>query len=382
MSITFAVIASDIEYVTRMLSYMKASPIYHTWRLQLYTNAERLQQLTELERVELILVEEALLPAFIARIEAGGGRIDDQGYISRQGSIPLAVLVAERRELQDQELYKFQSVSSLLHQLQQRYERVKSSHGKRVLRLQEQPRTVAICSTLEQCGKTMMALHMAAVLASKGYRVFYCNFEQWNTSEMLLPMLKEQGTVSYSDLLYVVKSKANQAAAWLTEHVLTEPASRIHTLRAFQHEADRSLLSTEDARELLRVIASSGLYDFVIVDMPAGLNSWTLPMLSECDVHYMLMLPQPSWQHKHNMVAAYAEQKYSEWIAQVNHKRLYVLSEPYGSCTNESSIIFHEHLPFIDAWQASEPALLESVSYRAAIERCVQHLMHIGEKAG
>jgi len=382
MSITFAVIASDIEYVTRMLSYMKASPIYHTWRLQLYTNAERLQHITELERVELILVEEALLPSFLARVEAGGGHLDDQGYRSKQGSIPLAVLVAHRREMHERELYKFQSVSSLLHQLQQRYERVKSGQGKRQIMLQEQPRTVAMCSTLEQCGKTMMSLHMATILANKGYRVFYCNFELWNTSEVLLPQLKVRGTASYSDLLYIVKSNASQAADWLAEHALLEPTYHIHTLRAFQHEADRSLLSTEDARELLRTIDSSGLYDYIIVDMPAGLTSWTLPVLAACDVNYMLMLPQPSWQHKHNMAVAYAEQQHSEWIAQVNHKRWYVLNEPYGNCQNDPKVMFHEHLPHIEAWQANEPALLESVSYRAAIERCVQHLMHIGEKAG
>ena len=382
MSITIAVIASDLEYITRLLSYMKASPIYHTWRFQLYTNAERLQPVTELERVELILVEEKLLSSFLARIDACGGQLDEQGYISKQGNVPMAVLVTERRELKSGELYKFQSASSLLHQLQQRYERGKSSYGKRALMPQEQPRTVAICSTLEQCGKTMMALHTAAVLASKGYRVFYCNFELWNTSELLMPQLKSQGSASYSDLLYAVKSNATQAAAWLADNVLIEPTSRLHTLRAFQHEADRSMLSAEDAKELLRVIASSNLYDYVIVDMPAGLDSWTLPVLTECDMHYMLMLPQPIWQLKHHMALAQAEQQFSEWLAEISNKRWYVLNDPYGSCSNESSNPIHEQLPYVKAWQEREPLLLDSISYRAAIERCVQHLMIIGEKAG
>lgn len=379
LSIAVAVISSDTEYVTRMMSYMKGSPIYHTWRLQLYTNPERIHQLAELERMELIIVEEHLHSSLLRRLQAGGGQLDELVYTSKRGAIPIIVLAAERRELLEHELYKFQSVSALLHGMQQRYERFRSGHAKKRLVADDRQQTIAFCSTLEQAGKTVMALHVAALLASKGYRVFYCNLERWNTSDSFLAgrVLQEQAA-SYSDLLYVVKSRQN-ASKWLAEHAAAVEEYSFYMLRPFQHEADRRGLTTEDAQRLVAAIAESGLFDHVLVDLPAGLDDWTLPLLQQCHAHYMLLLPQHGWQRKHQLAMSCAERHNTQALEELQHKRLLVLSEPYGSCQPGSSVSDLDSLPYVEAWQQGDPVLLGSVHYRAAVERCIQPLL-TGEK--
>jgi hypothetical protein len=383
LSIAVAVISSDMEYVTRMMSYMKGSPIYHTWRLQLYSTPERIGHLAELERADLIVVEEALYSLLVRRIEAGGGVVSDHVLAGSRGAIPFIVLTAERREQEQYELYKFQSLSALLHSMQQRYEYFRSDKAKSYSVTGDKPRVIGVCSTLEQTGKTVLALHIAALLVSKGYRVFYYNLEHWNTSEYYLQGLLPQETASYSDLLYLVKSKQS-IKRWLADSVQAVARYGFNTLRPFQHEADRSSLASDDVKAILSAIVESGLYDFVIVDFPAGLNSWTLPLLQQCTAHYMLELPQLTWQHKHQLALASAERQAGEIMQELQHKSWSIINElnSSGGAGIEGSHMALASLPYVAGWQEREPILLGTASYRAAVERCISPLLFNTEKVG
>lgn len=378
MSITIAMISADTEYVTRMLSYMKGSPIYHTWRLQLYSTPERIHGLNELTQIELIVVEEALYSLLVRRLEAGGSHVDGNVFTGKQREkgIPLIVLASTRRQLQEHELYKFQSVSALLHGMQQRYERFRSGAVKQLFGHGDKPQTIAVCSTLEQAGKTVLALHAAALLADKGYRVFYCNLEMWNTSEDMLQEPGELKHASCSDLLYLVKSKQT-VGKWLAEHGMPANGYRFYMLRPFQHEADRRGLAADDAQKLVAAISESGLYDYVIVDLPAGINSWTLPLLQQCDMHYMILLPQLAWQRKHQLALACAESQADDGMSKLGHKRRLIMNQLHENCDPAALASFSllECLPYVEQWRLKTPDLLSAVDYRAAMERCIKPLL-------
>jgi len=385
LSISVAVISSDMEYVTRMMSYMKGSPIYHTWRLQLYSSPERIHLLAELERAQLIVVEEPLVDLLSRRIEAGGGEVSEHTLITGHAVIPIIVLAAQRRELEQHELCKYQSLSSLLHSLQQRYEYYRGTHVKSFKAIGEKQRIIGICSTLEQTGKTVLALHMAALLASKGYRVFYFNLEQWNTSDIYLRGRADQGQPSYSDLLYLVKSK-QPSKKWLAERVTAIAQFGFYTLSPFQHEADRQGLSSSDAKSMMLAVADSGLYDFVIVDFPAGINPWTLPLLQQCAAHYMLVLRQRAWQCKHKLALASASagQQAAAMMQELQLESWSIVNELNGGSHSAIELTHQplEILPYVEAWQAGDAVLLSSAGYRAAVERCIAPLLQRGEKAG
>lgn len=365
-----------------MMSYMKGSPIYHPWRLQLYSTPDRIHQLQELEQLELIVVEEALHSSLIRRIEASGGVIHEQSVIGRNGAVPIITLVSDRRIIEEHELHKFQAASSLLHGMQMCYERFRSGGLNKLSVTGSKSALFAFCSMLEQAGKTMMALHAAALLAHKGYRVFYCNLELWNTAEDLME-LAEQQQASYSDLMYLIKSK-QQTANWLAKHAIAVNSHSFFTLRAFQHESDRAELAAEDVKELIAALHECGLYDYIVVDLPTGMNNWTLPIIQQCDIHYLLMLPQPRWQKKHQLALAYAQRQYPAMMEELKSKRYLVMNELYGSADVTSGSLRYtgECLPHVAAWHQHAPILLGSASYRAAVERCIRPFLISGEKAG
>lgn len=383
MTLAVACITDDIEYATRMVSYMKSSPIYHSWRLQLFTSVQKFQPREAFGQLDLILVDEGMYAVFAEHFPQLLQASVQSKSISYSQGVPIIVQLVSpgHGNKYEKSLMKYQPLSSLLHMLHTIIEGERQQVLATAIHATDECVVIGVGSSIAQCGKSLFALHLTNGIASHNQRVFYFNLELWNTTQRWLLSGDSPSTATYSDFLYNVKSNAEQAKIWFSKHRQFDQRLRCDTLLPFAHIEDRQQLSKEDAQLMLKTIAESGHYDYIVLDLSAGYDDWNLTLLSECNFHYMMMLANEEWLMKHEMSLAYARMKWSHSLENLEAQAIKILIDGKSKQQQFASDHYHVTLPYIEQWQEQSPHILHSSVYRAAVEHCVQKFMNKGSFA-
>ena len=333
MTITVACITDDIEYATRMVSYMKSSPIYHSWRLQLFTSLSKFQPREAYGQLDLILVDEAIYDEFTLKFPQFIMLNNELQAVQNVHTQPIVVqLVSQPSDFREHhKLVKYQPLSTLLHMLYTIIEGQRHMIARPVIPRTSETIVIGIGSSIAQCGKTIFALHLAHAIAARNERVFYFNLELWNTSEGWMSAEDPTASqVTYSDFLYAVKSNADEAQSWFAKHRQYDQRLRCDRLKPFSHIEDRQQLTKEDAGLMLDIIRTSGHYDYIVLDLSANYDEWNLTLLSACDIHYMMMMASEEWLKKHHMSVQYAQMKWKELTTKLESQTIVILNESKG----------------------------------------------------
>lgn len=385
MTITVACITDDIEYATRMVSYMKSSPIYHSWRLQLFTSLSKFQPREAYGQLDLVLVEEGIYDEFTLTFPQLMPENDNSYVVQSAHAQPIVVqLVSRPADFRDHyKLVKYQPLSTLLHMLYTIIEGQRHMVSRPVIPRTSETITIGVGSSIAQCGKTVFALHLAHAIAARNERVFYFNLELWNTSECWMTTDDASSSVvSYSDFLYAVKSNADEAQSWFAKHRQFDQRLQCDRLKPFAHIEDRQQLTKEDAQLMLDIIQASGHYDYIVLDLSANYDEWNLTLLVECDIHYMMTMASEEWLKKHHMSMQYARMKWKELTTKLESHTIVILNESRGvQSIQMRDVQVHFKLPHIEQWEEQHASLLSSSIYRATIEHCVHKFLNKGSYA-
>jgi len=385
MTITVACISDDIEYATRMVGYMKSSPIYHSWRLQLFTSLAKFQPREAYGQLDLILVDEVMYDQFTEQFPQLTLPQDERLTVQGLHTQPIIVqLVSQPTHIREHhKLVKYQPLSTLLHMLYTIIEGQRHTASRPVIARTSETIVVGVGSSIAQCGKTIFALHLTHAIASRNERVFYFNLELWNTSESWMSTDDPtSSSFSYSDFLYAVKSNAEEAQNWFAKHRQYDQRLQCDRLKPFIHIEDRQQLSKEDAQLMLNIIRSSGHYDYIVLDLSANYDEWNLTLLAECDIHYMMMMASEEWMMKHQMSIQYARMKWKDLTTKIESNAIVILNESRQTRSiNNTELQVHFKLPHIDQWEEQYATLLSSSIYRATVEHCAHKFLNKGSYA-
>jgi len=356
MSLSIAIISSDMEYARRLLSFVKDNSAYRAWRFHLFSNAHIFIEQGNFQLFDGVLIESVIFDSIVD---------------TQLSKLPYFLLVEEPNSNQSNHaIYKYQPIPVLLHQLQLCiYERSGTIEKTNKLSGTE---LIGISSSLARSGKTVFAIHLCAALGARNHRVFYLNLELWNCSEIILSTNNLPSSAqSYSDFLYLVKTQPEQAGAWLNKHAYYDEYLKFDRLLPFQHSADRVQLSAEDALLILNVIKGSKRYDFIVVDLEEGMSEWNLSILAAMNTHFQISLAEVVWLEKQQQALQCSQATYGGLYEQAMQGAISIVRETSQQRAAPLSGIATEiSLPYIEQWENRRVRILESAQYRAAIERC------------
>lgn len=130
---------------------------------------------------------------------------------------------------------------------------------------------ITFYSPIGGIGTTTLAIASAIRIANNGNKVLYLNFEKIQSNGIFLPKIKSR--YNFSDLIINVKE-----GSWEFDEVLKEVLIKYEDIEMYYINPIDSILdledmSAEDMKDLANNLIKTGLFDYIIIDLPSELNS-------------------------------------------------------------------------------------------------------------
>jgi len=139
-------------------------------------------------------------------------------------------------------------------------------------------------------------------------------------------------------------------------------------------------LSGEEAVGLVDVIARSGQYDLVVIDLDSGLEELHTAIFEQSNQVLWMLNDDTSVRNKQGMALRYGEQKWGERFKRLSPKFVFVANRAVQaervSLSGMNGLAYAQvQLPEVPEWRGQGQAkLLSSPSFRAAADKLFKHL--------
>lgn len=153
------------------------------------------------------------------------------------------------------EVYKYQQADSLIYS-------IVGDEVSRIYTYADDRKVIGIYSPIHYAGKTSFALALASACAKSQERVLYVNMEEFSGLSELLP---DCGEGNMSDALYTYRT--NRAAFANALEKIVGRTGDVYYIPPIRCADDITCQTAEEWQDFITDIASSGLYDTIILDI-------------------------------------------------------------------------------------------------------------------
>ena len=370
-----AVAVKEQEYSKRLADYVRDSKFGEQWQVIAFTHADACKRYVKQGyKIDLLAAQPELLKEMKAELP---------------GMTAAALVLKPGDSDEVHELHQYQPLPLLLQRLTEIHARA-AAHPVQTAGASETVHGVKVISVYSASGgtgKTALALHLAQAAGTHRYRTFYLNLERWNTSEVWLKPQRngdsgdgEALDEGLSELLYGLKAQPEQSVTWLMEHRKRDALLQGDYLAACTNLEDRMTLSGEEAVGLVDVIARSGQYDLVVIDLDSGLEELHTAIFEQSNQVLWMLNDDTSVRNKQGMALRYGEQKWGERFKRLSPKFVFVANRAVQaervSLSGMNGLAYAQvQLPEVPEWRGPGQAkLLSSPSFRAAADKLFKHL--------
>ena len=153
------------------------------------------------------------------------------------------------------EVYKYQQADSLIYS-------IVGDEVSRIYTYSDDKKVVGIYSPIHYAGKTSFALALASACARLQERVLYVNMEEFSGLSELLP---DCGEGDMSDVLYTYRTNRTAFANALEK--IVGRTGDVYYIPPVRCADDIACQTAEEWQDFITDIASSGMYDTIILDI-------------------------------------------------------------------------------------------------------------------
>lgn len=139
----------------------------------------------------------------------------------------------------------------------------------------------SIFSPVGGSGKTSIAAGLSKCSAQKGKKVFYLNLEDYASTSMFFHF---EPSKSFSNVLYYLREKSENMAAKIEGCRSIDPVDGIYFFTPPESLSELYEAEPEELRQLVRLLKTSGMYDYVFIDMPSCFDKRAFSVLDESDI--------------------------------------------------------------------------------------------------
>lgn len=129
-------------------------------------------------------------------------------------------------------------------------------------------KVIYVTSATGGTGTTTMAISLAKYLTQKGKKVLYLSFEKNPATDLFL---HAQGESSFSDVIYLIKSKKNNLISRI-ENIIQRDESGVFFIPPCRTVFDINELSVNEIKPLLQELCTVGSYEAIIIDSLLDFN--------------------------------------------------------------------------------------------------------------
>ena len=168
------------------------------------------------------------------------------------------------------------------------------AHGGKKDFVQSRTKMLGVCSAGGGAGKTALAAAVCCAAVDKGINVLYLNLEEIPAGHIFQGPSKR----NFSHILYALKNKAANLSYRIEQTRCVDEKTKVHFLSPPDSAQEFYELTSEELTQLLIEFKAVG-YDFVVVDLPAGLGPRTAAAAEVSDCMMYIIEDSPIGWQKH-----------------------------------------------------------------------------------
>ncbi len=277
--IRLAIVDSDRLYLSRITQALQS---YQEFEIAAFTTIETFREASDKSHFDVILFAPALYdPCMTERNMIAIAMITDQSELSGLGGVPY--------------VDKYQKASRFYQEILSRF-----SEHHAGMASDGAARLIAVYSPVGGAGKTTVALLCATRMAGEGKRTLYVNFENIASCEYYLP--QDQSIKGISEIAASIGEQIDFGMK--IRSLLQTRKENLYYLNHFDSPNDLLAMSDKDVEELLHILAFSGLFDVIVLDMGSTLVPLNIKLFSLADIILLIARPGESAIEKINKFLA------------------------------------------------------------------------------
>ncbi|MGG1550694.1 AAA family ATPase [Paenibacillus ferrarius] len=323
VKISLFFVDDDAVYAQRLAAYLRTSEFAGRIQLKLYSDLSLL--LRELDKETytegILLFSESFYPELAHRT-------------LRLSKVVLSQAIANSSRAEEKLpfLFRYQSLEQLFSHLLALYAVKQESDG---FFLGRKTQVISVYASSGGSGKSILAVHLAKQLASRGKRVFYLSLE--NVSPASRWLSGETGQLSR--LMYYLKQAPKSLGPKLQLLKSHDARFRIDYLTPDEQAGEMQQMQPEHVQKLVEAIRELDAYDTLILDLASSLHPRIVAALELS--HEVIWLVLDDWNDRFKTQALSREVKLPGNVR-------YVMSKHRGSPVQE----VEAYLPYIPEWRA------------------------------
>ncbi|MGI6434917.1 MAG: AAA family ATPase [Syntrophomonadaceae bacterium] len=335
--VAMAIVDQDTQYLDLLQRYIRKSDYAGRIAVKAFSRLDLLEQYLEQgEGIDIIIINANLYSS--------------QRPLKKKAEV---ILLSEQ-PLYEQEgclvIYKYQALNQILAQVmatflqdnEDSWKSLAGSHNTRIF---------SVYSGTGGCGKTTLALNLAASLADRGQRVFYLNMES-------LPAIditgEEGGEGDFSRLLYYLKGNPAQLLVQLENLKRPAQTGRYHTFKPAGGMQDMLEMTAAETKQLLTEMVRMGSYDVIVADLEASIHERNLAALQQSDIILWVLLDDAQCLKKNRMFLDGLEQLWAADSELLSPRIRFVLNKRLDKIYNNPRAFEFElsgQLPYVPEWK-------------------------------
>lgn len=289
----------------------------------------------------------------------------------------LFLLVEEPPEIVMQKdilnISKYQPVFQLLNKAVSAYREIHALHNKR-LQGNRNTSIITVYSAAGGSGNTTVSLNLAKELAARDLKVFYLNTEWVQATSALI----ECGNgYDFEQVVYYFKSDKERFSGKLDRFIRHEPLHRFDYFQPANRLEDWQEFSSEEAVELIGILADTGRYDAVIIDTDSAGHHRMGSIFRLSSLVVWLLIDDIQSIRKSRIMLKQYERILGERKDSVLSNIRFVVNKYTGSLHNDfkaHSITVNGFLPYCPQWKgiSHNGQLFSSDEFNLAVQGLVK----------
>lgn len=261
MKIKVVILDHDVEFMNRLA---KAFHMRYEDKISLFmfSDEKAMHESLKSIRADVILADRLINVSEGNAWKPVVGRVCDISEVEELDGIPA--------------ICKYQSVEKIYNSILELY--AEHSEKMTLKKNDSDVRIILFTSVQGGAGTSSAAAAYALYSAREGRKVFYLNLEEFGDADLYFA---GNGTLSFSDVIYSLKSKTGNLELKLEGIIQTDP-SGVDFFHACKNAYDMIELQDQEIEVLISAISHVKKYEEIIVDLSGDLTERILRLINGC----------------------------------------------------------------------------------------------------